>query len=233
MPMYLKETYEIEKLEQYENVLIIPCRFCPAASLAISKNDPYFTFFRNLLQTAAYERYIARMKSELEKRGVQADVFRSRWLHQFVVCMWTRRRRALLRKRAQRYDALLVLGCEAAVQTIMDSLGAVSIPVIQGMRTEGIMSILPRFQWPDRITLQINSITPLLHSQEGTESWMRLDSAEAPADCKGFGMPNKEEISDGNKQDNESNGPGGKSGCSDRDRCGYGGELHPLLRTPV
>lgn len=234
MPVYLKETYEFEKLERFENVLIIPCRFCPAASLAITENEPYFSFFRRLLQTAAYERYIARMKSELEKRGVPADVFRSRWLHQFVVCMWTRRRRAQLRNLAQRYDALVVLGCEAAVQTIKDSLDDLSIPVIQGMRTEGIMSILPRFQWPDRITLQINSITPLLHHQEeGTEPWMHLDPAEAPVCCNGFDIPNKEEISDGNKQDSERNGPGGKNGCSDRDRCGYGSELYPLLRTPV
>ncbi len=233
MPVYLKETYAFEKLEQFDNILIIPCRFCPAASLAVSNNEPYFSFFRHLLQTAAYERYIATMTSALEKRGVQADVFRSRWLHQFVVCMWTRWRRALLRRRAQRYDALVVLGCEAAVQTIMDSLGAATIPVIQGMRTDGIMSILPRFQWPDRITLQMNSVTPLLHSQAGHEPWMHLDAAEAPADGKRLSIPNKEEISDGNKQDNENNGPGGKSGCSDRDRCGYGGELHPLLRTPV
>ncbi|MEJ2170109.1 MAG: hypothetical protein P8X90_31805 [Desulfobacterales bacterium] len=80
----------------------------------------------------------------------------------------------MLRKRAKKYDALVVLGCEAAVQTIMDSLDPLSVPVIQGMRTEGIMSILPRFDWPGRITLQINSITPLLHSSEGSEPWRHL-----------------------------------------------------------
>ena len=192
MPVYLKETYEFDQLTQFDKILIIPCRFCPAASLAISKNKPYFELLRHRLQTAAYERYIARMKSALEKRGMQADVFRSHWLHQFVVCMWTRRRRALLRNRAQGYDALVVLGCEAAVQTIMDSLGGVSIPVIQGMRTEGIMSILPRFQWPGKITLQINSITPLIHSQAGAESWMYLDPPEAPTGCNGSDIERKQ-----------------------------------------
>lgn len=174
MPVYLKEPDNFEKLNQFEKVLIIPCRFCPAASLAISKNEPYFNFFRCLLQTAAYERSIETMKAELEKKGIRADVFKSRLLHQFVVCMWTSRRRTMLRKQAKRYDALVVLGCEAAVQTIIDSLDDVSIPVIQGMRTEGIMSVLPRFQWPARVTLQINSITPLLHSNEGSEPWMHL-----------------------------------------------------------
>ena len=174
MPVFLKESRELEKLVQFGKILIIPCRFCPAASLAISNDKPYFNFFRHLLQTDAYERYIATMKGELEKRGVRADVFKSRWLHQFVVCMWTNRRRTILKKWAERYDALVVLGCEAAVQTIKDSLGDFSIPVIQGMRTEGIMSVLPRFHWDGKITLQINSITPLLHNKEGLEPWMHL-----------------------------------------------------------
>ncbi len=174
MPVYLKEIHEFEKLAQFEKILIIPCRFCPAASLAISSKKPYVEVFRHLLQTAAYERYIETMKAELEKRGKRADVFKSRLPHQFVVCMWTGRRRAMLRKRAKKYDALVVLGCEAAVRTIADSLGALSVPVVQGMRTEGIMSILPRFQWPGNITLQLNSITPLLHQEQGTDPWVRL-----------------------------------------------------------
>ncbi len=174
MPVYLKDIHDFKQLEQFQSVLIVPCRFCPAASLALRNNEPYFAFFRNLLQTAAYERYIETMRSELGKRGVTADVFRSRLPHQFVVCMWTRRRRKQLMRCAKKYDALVVLGCEAAVQTILDSVESASFQVVQGMRTEGIMSILPRFQWPDSITLQLNSITPLLHKKQDSESWMQL-----------------------------------------------------------
>jgi len=174
MPVYLKEVHEFDELAKFSRVLIIPCRFCPAASLAIGSNTPYFHFFRHLLQTPAYERYIETIKAEMEERGVQADVLRSRLPHQFVVCMWTARRRAMLKRRAKRYDALVVLGCEAAVRTILDSLGDLLVPVIQGMRTQGIMSILPQFHWSCRITLQINSITPLLHSNQKPEPWMQL-----------------------------------------------------------
>lgn len=174
MPVYLKDIHDFQQLEQFQSVLIVPCRFCPAASLALRNNEPYFEFFRHLLQTAAYERYIETMKSELGKRGVTADVFRSRIPHQFVVCMWTRRRRKQLMRCAKKYDALVVLGCEAAVQTILDSVDTASLQVVQGMRTEGIMSILPRFKWPDSITLQLNSITPLLHQKQGSEPWMHL-----------------------------------------------------------
>ena len=77
-------------------------------------------------------------------------------------------------KRAKNYDALVVLGCEAAVQTILDSVDTASFKVVQGMRTEGIMSILPQFKWPDNITLQLNSVNPVLHQQQGSEPWMRL-----------------------------------------------------------
>lgn len=174
MPVYLKDIHDFQQLEQFRSVLIVPCRFCPAASLALRNNEPYFEFFRHLLQTDAYERYIETMKSELGKKGVKADVFRSRVLHQFVVCMWTRRRRKQLMRRAKKYDAVVVLGCEAAVQTILDSVDNASFQVVQGMRTEGIMSILPQFKWPDSITLQLNSITPLLHHKQGAEPWMHL-----------------------------------------------------------
>ncbi len=174
MPVYLKDTHDFQQLEQFESVLIVPCRFCPAASLAVRNNEPYFEFFRHMLQTAAYERYIETMKSELEKRGVKADVFRSRIPQQFVVRMWTRRRRKQLMRLAKKYDAVVVLGCEAAVQTILDSVDTESFQVVQRRRTEGIMSILPRFQWLDSIPLQLNSITPLLHQKQGSELWMHL-----------------------------------------------------------
>lgn len=174
MPVYLKEIHEFDKLDQFESVLIVPCRFCPAASLAVRNNEPYFSLFRDHLQTAAYERYIDTMKSDLEKRGVKTDVFRSRLPHQFVVCMWTSRRRKKLMKQAKNYDALVVLGCEAAVQTILDSCETASFQIVQAMRNEGIMSILPRFQFPDRITLQLNSITPLLYRKQRPEMWMRI-----------------------------------------------------------
>jgi len=174
MPVYLNYTHNFEKLAHFKSVLIVPCRFCPAASFAVRKKEPYFDFFRHMLKTASYERYIETMKSELEKKGVKVDVFRSRLPHQFVVCMWTSMRRKKLMKRAENYDALVVLGCEAAVQTIRDSVDVPSFQLIQAMENEGIMSILPRFQFPASITLQLKSVTPLIHQKRGSDPWVRL-----------------------------------------------------------
>jgi len=174
MPVYLKDINEFQELEKFKSVLIVPCRFCPAASFAARRNEPYFEFLKKFMQTASYEQYIKAIRSDLEKRGVRADVFKSHWLHQFVVCMWTSRRRKKLMKRAMEYDALVVLGCEAAAQTIYDSVKSTSCKVFQGMRTEGIMSIRPLFQFPCDIWLQLNSITPILHPEKNPDSWARL-----------------------------------------------------------
>ena len=174
MPVYLKDINEFPELERFQSVLIVPCRFCPAASLAVRRNEPYFEFFRKFLKTASYEQLIETIKSNLEKKRVKTDVFNSNLPHQFVVCMWTSRRRKKLLKRASKYEALVVMGCEAAVQTVHDSVKSSSCKVFQGMRTEGIMSIKPRFHLPCNISLELNSIIPLLHQAKNSEPWVSL-----------------------------------------------------------
>ena len=174
MPFYLKEIDDLSELEKFKSVLIIPCRFCPAASMAVRTNRPYFEFLQRFLKTAPFEELIATMKSNLEQRGIKTDVFKSRWLHQFVVCMWTARRRKKLLKRARKYEALVVLGCEAALDTIHDSVKSASCKVYQGMRTEGIMSIKPLFQLPCNISLELNHITPLIYQKTISNPWISL-----------------------------------------------------------
>ena len=174
MPVYLKEINEFPELEKFESVLIVPCRFCPAASLAVRRNEPYFEFFSRFLKTASYEELIETIKSNLEKKGVKTDVFKSKWLHQFVVCMWTSRRRQKLSERASKYEALVVMGCEAAVQTIHDSVKSTSCKVFQGMRSEGIMTVKPSFHLPCNISLELNNITPLVHQTNNSVPWVSL-----------------------------------------------------------
>ena len=159
MPFILKAIDDISAYEQYKSVLIIPCRFCPAASAAVKNNEPYLQPLSRLFKTKSYERFIAKLKSRLEERGVKASIFKSRLIHQFVLCMWTRRRRNALRKLAKKYDAMIVLGCEAAVQTVRDSIQPHSTEVIQGVETEGIMSIKPRLNFPCNLSLELESVS--------------------------------------------------------------------------
>jgi len=104
MPLYLKDINRFPELERFTSVLIIPCRFCPAASMAVRTNQPYFEFLRRFLKTASYEELIETMKSNLAKKGIKTDVFRSYLPHQFVICMWTMGRRKKLLKRARNYE---------------------------------------------------------------------------------------------------------------------------------
>ncbi len=174
MPVYLKDLGEFPELAKFKSVLIVPCRFCPAASLAVRSSKPYFEFLRNFLKTAAYEAYIERLQAELEQKGVNTDVFKSRWLHQFVVCMWTSKRRQQLAARAGEYDALVVLGCEAAVQTVYDAVKSTPCQVFQGMRSEGIMTVKPSFRLPGSILLELNDIIPLVHQNKDSVPWVSL-----------------------------------------------------------
>ena len=99
MPFYLDVVDVIPEVADLESVLIVPCRFCPAASMAVRNNEPYIEFPRRGLKTACYERLIDTVKHSLETRGIKASVFRSNWLHQFVLCMWTSKRRKELLER--------------------------------------------------------------------------------------------------------------------------------------
>lgn len=174
MPIYLKDKSEFPELEKFKSVLIVPCRFCPAASMAVRKNKPYFEFLRRFLKTVSYEQLIDTIKLNFEKKGIKTDVFKSRLLHQFVVCMWTSRRRKKLFKRARKYEAVVVMGCEAAVQTIYDSLETTSCKVFQGMRSEGVMTIKPSLNFHGNISLELDKIIPLVHQNKNSLPWVTL-----------------------------------------------------------
>ena len=92
---------------------------------------------------------------------IRTGVFKSRLIHQFVLCMWTSGRRKKLLKRAKDYEGIIVLGCEAAVQTVRDSLRSTTCTVVPGLESEGVMSIQPSFHLPCNLSLKLESITPL------------------------------------------------------------------------
>lgn len=87
-------------------------------------------------------------------------MFKSNLVHEFVLCMWTAKRRKKLLERAKEYEALVVIGCEAAVETVRAAVESTGCQVIQGMRTEGIMSIQPRFSLPCNVRLELQGVSP-------------------------------------------------------------------------
>jgi hypothetical protein len=165
MPFCLDVQDVVPEVDKFESVLIVPCRFCPAASLAVRSNEHYIEFPRRFLKTASYERLIESMRRSFEERGIRTGVFKSHLLHQFVLCMWTSERRKKLSECAKKYDAVIVMGCEAAVQTVRNALASTTCHVIPGMKSEGIMSIQPRFSFPCNISLELEGVTPYTHAE--------------------------------------------------------------------
>lgn len=164
MPFYLRDRDISSDIATVDSVLIVPCRFCPAATLAVRERKPYIKLFGKLLRTPSYESYIQALKSRLESEGVRTGVFDSKLPHQFVVCMWTSGRRKALARQAARYDAAIVLGCDAAVETVRSCLPA-NYRVIPGMEAEGVMSVIPSLQFPFNVSLEVGSVTRVLQPQ--------------------------------------------------------------------
>ena len=161
MPVYLKESNILPRVAGLQSVLIVPCRFCPAASMAVRENRPYIELFRKFLRTEAYESFIRGLKRRLEDKGIRTVVFDAKLPHQFVACMWTSGRRRQLAKRASEFDGVLVLGCDAMVDTVCDSVAGYDGRVVRGMEAEGIMNVIPEVSFPFNISLVLQGITPV------------------------------------------------------------------------
>ena len=162
MPFYLKETDILPQVAGLQSVLIVPCRFCPAASMAVRRNQPYIEVFRRFLRTEAYESFIQDLKRRLTDEGIRAVVFDSKLPHHLVTCMWTSGRRRALAKRAAEFEGVVVLGCDATAETVLDSIGSTDCRVIQGMEIEGIMNVFPVVTFPFNISLVMQGITSVI-----------------------------------------------------------------------
>ncbi len=162
MPFYLKDRDTSCETAGLQSVLIVPCRFCPAASLAVRESKPFLSLFRKFLRTPSYEAYIQRLKSRLERAGTRTGVFNSRFPGQFVVCMWGAARRKQLARRALGYQGLVVLGCDAAVETARSCVNPDDCRVIPAMEIEGIMNVIPTLHFPCNISLEVSSVTRVL-----------------------------------------------------------------------
>jgi hypothetical protein len=160
MPFYLEESDILPRVAGLRSVLIVPCRFCPAASLAVRERKPYIELFRTFLRTEAYESFIRALKSRLEAEGIRTAIFDSKLPHHFVACMWTSKRRRQLAARAAKFEGVVVLGCDATVETVRGAIGSTDCRVIQGMAIKGgIMNVRPTVSPPFNISLELQGIT--------------------------------------------------------------------------
>lgn len=168
MPFYLKDRDFSLEIIGAQSALIVPCRFCPAASLAIRERKPYLELSLKFFRSPAFDAYIQALKSGLEKEGIRIGVYENKSPGQYVVCMWDAKRRKDLARYAGGYDALIVLGCGAAVEVARQCSNSSNCRIIPGMEAEGIMNVIPTFQFPFKISLEMMSMTRILQQDTVT-----------------------------------------------------------------
>lgn len=152
MPIYLEPRDVTADLKDFGSVLIVSCPVCPAMSMAMQKNEPFIDFFKHGLKTPAFEDYIESVREPLEQRGIRTDVCTMRAPSPFM-CLWTQGQRSRLRERAKDYDAVVVLGCDSAINTAKDALEDMDCQIFPAMRMKGTANATVKFRPPMTVEL--------------------------------------------------------------------------------
>jgi len=170
MPLHFIDRDISSEVSELSSVLIVPCNMCPAVTVAVREKKPFIQFFKHFLKSAPFEDYIRSLQSQLRDFGLVADVFRSSLYHQWFMCMWTARKRKKLGETAKRYDAVLVLGCESAIESVRDAVKSSKCKVIEGMEPTGIMNAQLSFQLPGDISFKnCKIVSTSKRSKDNTE----------------------------------------------------------------
>jgi len=161
MPIHFHDLDVTSDVEGVNSALIVPCNLCPAVTVAVREKRPFLQLFRSLVKSVPFEEYIEGLQSRLTEKGIATKVFRSHLYHQWFLCMWTSRRRKKLEKNAKNYDAVIVLGCDSATETVRKAVGSVDVKVIEGMKTAGIMNGELGFRFPDTVHFGNCTVVPI------------------------------------------------------------------------
>ena len=161
MPIHLRDLDVVSQTAGVSSALIVPCNLCPAVTVAVNQQQPFMKLFRSWLKSAPFEGYIKDLQSRLSEKGVKTKVFKNPIYHQWCLCMWTNRRRKKLEKQAQGHDAVIVLGCDTANETVRDAVKPTGAKVIEGMQVAGLMNAKLSIQLPANIAFKDCKIVPI------------------------------------------------------------------------
>ncbi len=166
MPIHFNDLDVVSEVAGLSSALIVPCYMCPAVTVAVREKKPFIQFFRNFLKSAPFEQYITTLQSRLEEHGVITKVFRSIPSHEWFMCMWTSGKRKKLQRYAEQYDAVIVLGCDSATETVRDAVKSTNCKVIEGMEVAGIMNAQIRFHLPGNVSFENCKTVPISQQKQ-------------------------------------------------------------------
>lgn len=161
MPLQLNDLDVVPEVAGLSSALIVPCNMCPAVTVAVRENKPFIQFFRSFLKSVPFEQHIRALQSRIKEKGVKTKVFKSRLYHHWFLCMWTSGQRKKLQKYAKQYEAVIVLGCESATETVHELVKSTGCKVIEGMEVAGFMNAKLRFRLPCNVSFEDCKIIPL------------------------------------------------------------------------
>ena len=161
MPIHFNDLDVVSEVAGLSSALIVPCNMCPAATVAVRERKPFMQLFRSFLKSIPFDHYLRAMQSQLREKGVSTEVFKSIPYHQWFLCMWTPGKRKKLQKHAEKYEAVIVLGCDSATETVRDAVKSSDCKVIEGMKVAGIMNAKLTFHLPSNISFEDCKIVPI------------------------------------------------------------------------
>jgi len=161
MPIHLNDLDVATGAEGLRSTLIIPCYMCPAVTVAAREKKPFLQLLSHFLKSPPFEDHIQKIQSVLSAKGVEAKVFKSHFIHQWFLCMWTSGRRKKLKREIEKYDSAIVLGCDSATETVRELVEAKDCKVIQGMEVVGFMNAKMKFSLPCNISFEDCRIVPI------------------------------------------------------------------------
>jgi len=163
MPIHFNDLDVISEVAELSSALIVPCNMCPAVTVAVREGKPFMQLFRSFLKSVPFQEYLKALQIRLKENGVNSKIFNSIAYHQWFMCMWTSSKRKKLKKCAEKYDAVVVLGCESATETVRSVVKSEDCKVIEGMKVTGIMNAELRFQLPGNISFENCKTVPISH----------------------------------------------------------------------
>jgi len=170
MPIHFDDLDVVSEVEGLSSALIVPCNMCPAVTVAVREEKPFIQLFRSFLKSAPFEQYIRALQSRLKEKGVNTKVFKSSIPHQWFMCMWTSGQRKKLQEQAKQYEAVIVLGCDSATETVRDLVQLTDCKVIEGMRVSGITNAKLRFHLPGNVSFEDCKTIPITQRIKETDS---------------------------------------------------------------
>jgi hypothetical protein len=161
MPIHLENIDVVSEIAGVKSALIVPCNLCPAVNVAVAQKKPFIQFFRSFLKSVPFEQSIRELQTRLKESGIDTKVFKNPLPHHWFLCMWTSGRRKRLQKYAKHYEAVIVLGCDSATETVRDAVKSSDCKVVQAMVITGISNAKLRFSWPGNVSFDDGKTIPI------------------------------------------------------------------------